>query len=193
VVVRWNTVDLEQDERTAPSGSPASSPVAQPVNDGGFERFYRAEWASVVRLAWALTGSRAIAEELAQDAFSSAHDRWHRVGSMDQPGAWVRRVVVNRALSSLRRWRAEQRALDRLGQPTSLAIDALDGPAEELWAAVRRLPTRQAQVVALVTVEQRTLRDAGAVLGIAEDTARTHYRRALATLAVALGDQEDER
>jgi RNA polymerase sigma-70 factor (ECF subfamily) len=51
---------------------------------------------------------------------------------------------------------------------------------------VRRLPRRQREVVVLVHVDDRSVADVAAVLGCAEDTVRTHLRRAHAHLARVL-------
>ena len=67
-----------------------------------FDDLYRDEWAGLVGLAWSLTGSWALAEELAQDAFVDAFRRWGEVGGLDRPGAWVRRAVINRSASAAR-------------------------------------------------------------------------------------------
>ncbi|HEX7135475.1 MAG TPA: hypothetical protein VF228_23065, partial [Iamia sp.] len=47
-----------------------------------FDDLYRADWHPVVALGWTLTGSRAAAEELAQDAFLDAYRRWDHVGTL---------------------------------------------------------------------------------------------------------------
>ena len=47
------------------------APVAQAVES--FENFYERELRSVVGLAYALSGSRVAAEDLAQEAFLAAH------------------------------------------------------------------------------------------------------------------------
>jgi DNA-directed RNA polymerase specialized sigma24 family protein len=78
-----------------------------------FEDFYVREYPAVVGLAYALSGSRWGAEDLAQEAFLAAHRQWDRIGSYDQPGAWVRRVVANLSVSSFRRRAAEAKALAR--------------------------------------------------------------------------------
>ncbi len=79
-----------------------------------FESFYRREFRNVVGLAYALSGSRLGAEDLAQEAFVIAHQRWDRIGEYDKPGAWVRRVVANLAVSAFRRKAAEAKAITRL-------------------------------------------------------------------------------
>src|SRR3972149_8430222 len=56
-----------------------------------FESFYRGEYRAVVGLAYALSGSRLAAEDIAQDAFLAAHRQWDRVAFYEQPESWVRR------------------------------------------------------------------------------------------------------
>ena len=80
-----------------------------------FEDFYLKDYQAVVGLAYALSGSRWLAEDLAQEAFLAAHRNWPRVSAYDQPGAWVRRVVANLSVSAFRRRMVEAKALVRLG------------------------------------------------------------------------------
>lgn len=68
--------------------------------DPAFERFYREAYADAVRLALLITGSRETAEEIAQDAFVSVHQRW---SSIDRPAAYLRTTVVNACRSAGRR------------------------------------------------------------------------------------------
>jgi RNA polymerase sigma-70 factor (ECF subfamily) len=151
-----------------------------------FDAFCRREYRSVLGLAVALTGDRPSAEELTQDALFSAYRRWDHVGCYDNPGAWVRRVVANRAVSHRRRLMAEVRALTRLG---ARPIPNLEIPEQsaELWAAVRRLPPRQAQVIALTYLDDLALPRVAEILEISEGTAKTHLQRGRAALSAALG------
>jgi len=82
----------------------------------GFEEFYRREYQGVVALVYGLSGSRAAAEDLAQEAFLAAHRDWERLAAWDHRAAWVRRVAANLALavSNFRTRLAEARALVRL-------------------------------------------------------------------------------
>lgn len=113
-----------------------------------FVEFYRREWRDVVGLGFVLTGNRCVAEDSAQEGFAAAYRRWDQVAAMDKPGAWVRRVVVNQSMSWFRRRGAERRALARVGNPRESSLD-LDAQVTELWAAVRKLPRRQRQAIAL--------------------------------------------
>jgi RNA polymerase sigma-70 factor (ECF subfamily) len=151
-----------------------------------FEAFYAAEYPSVVRLAAALCGRRDLAEEVAQDAFLAAHQRWSSVGAYEQPGAWVRRVALNRSLSSLRRRATEARLVMRLRGDRARTIE-LSEPEIEVWKAVRALPPRQAQVLALTFLEDRSVAEIANILGCDENTVRTHLRRGRMTLSNHLG------
>jgi RNA polymerase sigma-70 factor (ECF subfamily) len=113
--------------------------------------------------------------------------RWDTIGGYDDPGAWVRRVVANRAVSRWRRLGAEARALSRLGARRAEPLPDLDPPDDEFWAAVRDLPTRQAQAVALHYLDDLSTVDIARVLDIAEPTVRVHLFRGRRALAGALG------
>jgi RNA polymerase sigma-70 factor (ECF subfamily) len=155
-----------------------------------FEIFYRRQFRAVAGLALALSGDSHIAEELAQDAFVDAHRHWDRIAHYDDPAAWVRRVVANRAVSHWRRALAEARALARLRRQPVAAPGELSPEHDRTWALVRSLPRRQAQVIALVYLEDRTIADVASILGVAEPTAKTHLRRARETLARLLANTE---
>ena len=150
-----------------------------------FESFYRREYRSVVGLAHVLSGSRSGAEELAQDAFAAAYRDWSRVGGFEKPGAWVRRVVANRSVSRFRKLTAEAKALAHIGVQTQVPEFSAD--TVDVWKAVRSLPRRQAQAVALHHLLDLPVADVAATLECSIETARTHLKRGRATLAEWIG------
>lgn len=150
-----------------------------------FEAFYRAEYASVVRLAFALVGRREVAEEIAQEGFLACHQRWAAVSSYDSPAAWVRRVVTNRCVSSGRRHLTQLRVIARLRRERGVDLE-LAADTEQIWALVRGLPKRQAQTLALAFAEDLSVHQIAETLGIGEESVRTHLRRGRATLAEKL-------
>ena len=141
---------------------------------GGFEGFFLREYRGVVELAYALSGNRAGAEDIAQEAFLRAHRDWHRVGGYQYPGAWVRRVAVNLATSAVRRRLIEARALARLWARQEPALAELPASGTDFWRAVRSLPRRQAQAVALHYLEDLPVAEIARVLGCAEGTVKAH-------------------
>jgi RNA polymerase sigma factor (sigma-70 family) len=163
----------------------------QPISIVSFPAFYETEYRPMVRLAVALVGRRDVAEELVQDAFVSLHGRWDRVSKYESPEGWLRRVVINRSMSALRRRAVEVRLLGRLSRLRERHSDLpeVDG---EIWQSVAALPKRQAQVIALMFVDDLTVAEIAAVLECEENTVRTHLRRARQSLAARLGLEDEE-
>jgi RNA polymerase sigma factor (sigma-70 family) len=161
---------------------------------GSFEHFYLQEYPQVVKLAYALSGSRMSAEDIAQEAFLRAYRDWERVRSYEHQAAWVRRVAANLATSGLRRRLVEARALARLAARREPALDPLPESNAEFWRAVRALPQRQGQAVALYYLEDRSIAQTAVVLDCAEGTVRAHLAKARRTLARRLDlDAGEER
>ena len=169
--------------------APPSRPTTAPAD--AFDGFYRGNYASVVRLAYSLCGSLPIAEELAQEAFVTAHQRWDRLHGFDRPDLWVRRVVINRSISYRRREATERRVLEQLHdrERPGATVDLPVGDAE-LWAALRELSPRQAEALALFYVEDQPISEVAEILGLGEETVKTHLKRGRAALAAKLADRE---
>ncbi len=163
----------------------ASVPAELTIHTGSFDAFFRQELRGLVALLTAVTGSTALAEELAQEAMVRAHQRWSRISAYEDPGAWVRRVGLNLAFNARARRRTERHALERLAVDRSLTVTTLhrdDGP-DEFWAIVRRLPRRQAAAVVLHYLEDRPVTEVATILGCAEGTAKAHLHKGRARLA----------
>ena len=194
-VGRWR-VDVTMNDISEPidvnrSSLAGSAPAGdvEPVYASSFDDFYRTHYRAAVRLGIALTGSPGVAEDLAQDVLTEAHRRWSQLCTYDNAAAWMRRALVNRAISRSRRLAVSARGLLRLRSQASTApgVD-LDERDWDLWRRVRALPARQAQLVALVYIEGLTLPVAAETLGIALSTAKTHLARAKDRLARDLAD-----
>jgi len=142
-----------------------------------FDDFYKREHRHVLALAFVLTGNQWVAEDTAQDAFTAAFRHWHSIVAYDSPSAWIRRVTCNRAASVLRRRMREAKAMMRLVGRTQTYIE-MDQGDEAFWDAVRRLPLRQAQTVALYYMEDYSVRQISEVLDCSEGSVKTHLSRA---------------
>ena len=137
---------------TSPTPEAAPDSGAEQVLDATtvetFEAFYRREMPRLVALARVLSGSSVLADDLAQETMIVAYRRWDEVRLLDRPASWVRKVCAYKSSSQLRRATTETRALLRLsGRADSPSTGDLDH--EDFWREVRRLPRRQAQVIAL--------------------------------------------
>lgn len=157
-----------------------------------FEAFYRSQYPSIVRLAYSLCGSMQIAEEMAQEAFVSAHERWRKVAGFDRPDLWVRRVVINRSISYRRREASERRAVARI-RPLRESASEPALSDELVWAAMRELSPRQAEVLALFYVEDQPMSAVAEILGRGPETVKTHLKRGRAALAAKLDEMGHAR
>ena len=151
-----------------------------------FDRFYAREFPKMVSIAYAVSGSRMAAEDLAQEAMIATYHRWPEVGALERPGGWARRVVLNLAASAYQRRKAEARALLRLAPLRGEPPAALGAESAEFWHEVRRLPRRQAQAVALYYLEEASVAEIAEAMGCAESTVKVHLHRGRQTLAERL-------
>lgn len=159
-----------------------------------FDDFYRREIRRLVGLAYALSGSRLAADDIAQEAMLAAYRKWDEVGRLDSPSGWVRRVVSNQAASAVRRRIAEAKGLGRLAaRQTVSELPEIPAESEWIWREVRRLPKRQMQVIALRYHDQLSLSEIAEVLECSKETANTHLRRARQTLDQRLNKPGDSR
>ena len=168
--------------------------VPSPLASAGiasFDEFYVANHRRLLRLAVTLTGSREVAEELAQEAMIRALKHWTRVQAFERPDAWVTRVLCNLATSRGRRLTVEARFLVRLRGERKHAVEPNTDNAM-LLDAIRRLPRRQAQAIVLFYFDDESVQSIAVILECPENTVKTLLRRARGALADLLGEIDDE-
>lgn len=110
--------------------------------DDAWDRLYRSSRNDLYRGACLLVGVHD-AEEVVQEAFERAMRERDFFARIDNPGAWLRVVVVRRAVSRLRRQQRWQRVQSFLRPGPSLERDL------DLGAALMRLPANQRAAVVL--------------------------------------------
>jgi RNA polymerase sigma-70 factor (sigma-E family) len=159
--------------------------TASPSGPADFAAFYQAERRRVVAVVASLTGDRAAAEDIVQEAFATALRKWSSIRGYDRPGDWVKRVAVNRAISRFRRRTVEEKALRKVASARD-PLDRQHDREDPLWTAVRALPGRQAQVISLMYIDDLTIERTADVLGISTGAVKSHLHRAKGTLATAL-------
>jgi DNA-directed RNA polymerase specialized sigma24 family protein len=102
-----------------------------------FDDFVRARLPHLLRFGRALTGDEHRGADLVQDALERALPKWSRI---EEPEVYVRRTMVNRNVSV---WRDVRR--ERLTDTTPDRIHLDVERDDALFAALRRLPVRQAR------------------------------------------------
>jgi len=122
--------------------------------DPWFRESYRLVFAAVVTSTLV---DRATAEEATAEAFLLAHNRWERVGGMENPTGWVAVVAIRSARRAARR---QRRLRIREGELRRPGVDGVEqqhrAEYEELWFAVKSLSERQRRAIVLRYVEDLT-------------------------------------
>jgi RNA polymerase sigma-70 factor, ECF subfamily len=154
--------------------------------DVDFDEFYSRGYRRCTALGYVLTGSAVDADDLVQEAFSTAYRRWSEIAAYDDPLAWVRRVMVNNAMSRGRRLRREVLAMARFGNRPQRAQPPIDERDRELWDLVSKLPKQQAAAIALHYVDDLSVDSIAKVLNCSEGTVKTHLSRGRHALAASL-------
>lgn len=158
--------------------------------DEALEQLYAAHWRQLVRLSVLLVRDLGTAEEVVQDAFVAVHARWPRLRDPDRALAYLRQTVVNRSRSALR-----HRAVVARHAATVRISEAADPtPDSDRRAAVldamRALPDRQREVLALRYYLDLSEADIADTLGISRGAVKSHASRGAAALRALL--QEDQ-
>jgi RNA polymerase sigma factor (sigma-70 family) len=146
------------------------------------EGAYRRLRPSMVRLAYLLTGSLDLAEDVVHDAFLACSRRW---ATLDLPDAYVRTAVTNHARSALRRLGRERDKLDRLSRAATVTVGIPE--LDETWATLRRLPDRQRMAVVLRFYEDMSEADIAGTLGCRPGTVKSLIHRGLARVSAEVG------
>ena len=155
-----------------------------------FADFYRHARDGCLRAVYAACGDRALAEDLTAEAFARAYASWRKVSRHPAPRAWVVRTALNTHVSWWRRRRREV-AWDEALDP---AHDAQPGQRldAQVTAALRALPRRQREVVALRIFLDLDTEATARTLGIAPGTVTAHLSRATAALRESLAPNREQ-
>ena len=157
--------------------------------DEALEQLYAAHWRQLVRLSVLLVRDQGLAEEIVQDAFVAVHGRWSRLRDPDHALAYLRQAVVNRSRSALR-----HRAVVNRHAASVRAVDTPDPTPdtdrrEAVLDALRALPDRQREVLALRYYLELSEAEIADTLGISRGAVKSHAARGAAALRALL--QED--
>ena len=160
-----------------------------------FEEFVAARGEALLRVALMLTGDPHAAEDLVQVVLAKAYPRWGRISGLDQPEAYLRRVLVHEHLRrSRRRWHREFPVAAIADTGPATVADGAEARAsrDAAWALLARLPARQRAVLVLRYYEDLPDAEIATVLGCRASTVRSQAARALATLRAALPTTQRE-
>lgn len=147
---------------------------------------------ALLRFGHQLTGDAHRGEELVQTALVKTWSAWGRIEAKDDPGAYVRRVMVNTHLTWWRRVRHEVLSSQPPEPPQRVGADALtqvDSRAV-LLDALDHLGPRQRAVIVLRYFEDLSEAEIAAVLECSPGTVKSQASRAMASLRRLMSDDE---
>jgi RNA polymerase sigma-70 factor (ECF subfamily) len=155
--------------------------------DREFEAFYRDEAASLLRLCFLATLNREAAADATQEAMTRAWKHWPEV-SAPNPRAWVRTVALNLCRSRWRQIARDARLLPRL---YTLDEEPAAFPGHDLYAALRRLPARQREAIALYYFADLSVAECALAMGLSEGAVKSHLARGRGRLGADVGVTEE--
>jgi RNA polymerase sigma-70 factor (sigma-E family) len=138
--------------------------------DADFEDLYRREYEGMSGVAFLLLDSSEAAAEVTHDAFAAVYERWDRI---DEPGAYLRRCVINGCRDVQRRRHRER------SRVSSSTITYEELGARELLDAIGELPMKQRAAVVLRYYEGLSEAETAAALDIPVGTVKSNVSRAL--------------
>jgi RNA polymerase sigma factor (sigma-70 family) len=144
-----------------------------------FAEFFQASWEPCLKAVAASTGSVQLAEDQVAEAFARAWLSWRKVRRHPAPQAWVVRTALNAGASW---WRRRIRELPLAGHEAAAPRDVDNSLDAALLTALRHLPDRQREVIALRVFLDLDIDTIARHLGIAPATVRVHLSRAATTL-----------
>jgi RNA polymerase sigma-70 factor (sigma-E family) len=151
---------------------------------GRLGELYRRHAADAARLAYLVTGDRALAEDIVQDAFVRLYGRFRDLRNPDAFEFYLRRTVVNLARSHFRHRRVERSYLAgpgrRAGEPTGELPDVAG--RDELWSVLQSLPERQRTAIVLRFYEDLSEASTAEVMGCPVGTVKSLVSRGLERL-----------
>jgi len=174
--------------RVAASGTTAQG-MSRQAADEALTVVYQTHYTVLVRTAAMLVGDVATAEDVVQESFIAMHGAWWRLRDTSRAVPYLRRSVINKSRSVLRRRAVADRHLRApMLELPSAEESALAGvQRSSVLAALNTLPSRQREVVILRYYADLSEAEIAATLGISRGAVKSHTARAKGSLRTALG------
>ena len=144
-------------------------------------KLYKLYSKAMFNVCYRITGSEEDAEDALQDGFISAFRNLESYRGDATFGAWLKRIVVNKAINIIRK-----RKLELLADDDQLDVVEEEEPAEykseltveRITAAIQQLPDGYRTVLSLYLLEGYDHQEIAEILGITESTSKSQLNRA---------------
>ena len=156
----------------------------QLLSPASVEALFRQSYRSIVQSLALASGDLAAAEDATQEAFAQVWVRWGRISRYDNPGAWVRRVAINKLRNAHRSRLRGEAAVQRMTY--EVASTPLSEPESDLTGALQRLPYKQRLCAVLFYVDGLSTAEVARAMGISQGSVSQHLNRARTALRAHL-------
>jgi RNA polymerase sigma factor (sigma-70 family) len=136
------------------------------------------------------------AEDVLQEAFVNAFTNIHQFAGKSPFGAWLKRIVVNKALSAIGKNKVFTEDIETMQVEVAddEPLEDLSYQVEEIKKAVKLLPDGFRYVLTLYLFEGYEHKEVAEILGISESTSKSQYNRAKKKLKeIILTNRKNER
>ncbi|MHB8520377.1 MAG: RNA polymerase sigma factor [Limisphaerales bacterium] len=156
-----------------------------------FEAFMRAYQNMVYTTAVRLLGNETDAEDIAQEVFLKAYERYAELSQSPTAGGWLKTVTTNLCLNHLSRYRARWRFFSEMAPENEERDFAAELPAPDTFSAafdesdhrrlleeaLQKLPTAQRVPLVLYHFEEKSYEDIARQLGVSLGKVKTDIHR----------------
>jgi RNA polymerase sigma-70 factor (ECF subfamily) len=157
-----------------------------------FETLVRNYQNMVFSVAARIVGSVADAEDITQEVFIKAYDRFADLQESHSIGGWLKTVATNLSINHLNRYRARWRFFSEQEEVELAApADKIDDRRELLELAIQKLPDAQRVPLVLFHFQELSYDEIAAKLGISLAKVKTDIHRAREALRKLIGNRHE--
>lgn len=144
-------------------------------------RLYKLYSKAMFNVGYRITGNEADAEDVLQEAFVSAFKNLHHYRGDASFGAWLKRIVINKAINVLKKHKWEM-----MPENKEIDVAAEEEPQDyvsdlnvaRVRNAIQQLPDGYRSVLSLYLLEGYDHQEIGEIMGISESTSKSQLNRA---------------
>lgn len=151
-----------------------------------FDAFYAGTVRRVISQLHAMTGNRAEAEDVVQEAYARAWQRWDKVAGYGDPEGWVRTVAYRISVSSWRK--SVSRGIAHRRHGATATAPEISPDYVVIIAALRRISESQRRVIVLHHLVGLSVTEIARETGASPAAVKTRLSRGRHALSVELSD-----
>jgi RNA polymerase sigma-70 factor (ECF subfamily) len=154
------------------------------VEEKEFEMFIRSYQNMVFSVSARIVGNLTDAEDITQEVFLKAYDRFTELRTSSTVGGWLKTVATNLSINHLNRYRSRWRFFSEQAGPVEIAAEAEpeSDRREALELAIRKLPDSQRVPLVLFHFEEMSYEEIAAKLQVSLAKVKSDIHRGRETL-----------